>query len=122
MSATEDGKSQKAVKSRSIPGDSLCQNIPSLLDWLEEKEKEPDPEGCIPCDLATIAPWYRDLLKEKGYPELAARVNALAEGEHTSTEIARVLDEVKEAVKDEETGLELLAYDCMMQKYKEEEA
>jgi len=92
----------------------------ALSDWVKAQEESGDENLCPPCDLATIAPWYRDLLRKKGYSELAAKVEALAEGEHDAIEVALVLDEVRDSVEDEETKKELLLYDCMMQKYEEE--
>jgi len=98
----------------------MCQNILFLGDWVKAQEETPDAD-CPPCDIATIAPWYRDLLARKGYKELAAKVNTLAEGEHDVLEAAEVLDEVRESIQDdEETKRELLTYDCMMQKCEEE--
>lgn len=121
MDTAENGNTETAPKLRSVPGDPLCQNILPLADWVLDQEESGDPEACPPCDLATIAPWYRDLLEKHGYPELAAKVQALAEGEHDALEVAEVLDELKDLVENEEIGNELLLYDCMMQKYKEEE-
>lgn len=118
MDTTQNRSAEKTPKLRSIPGDPLCQNILPLTDWLETLGEDFD---CQACDLATIAPWYRDLLQKKGYPELAAKIQALADGEPTNAEVARVLDEVKETVQDGEVEQELVLYDCMMQKYKEEE-
>jgi hypothetical protein len=120
METTQIGETQKKPKVRSIPGDPLCQGILPLVDWVKKQEETQEAE-CPPCDLATIAPWYRDLLEKKGYKDLAAKVQALAEGEHDTLEVASVLDEVRESVEDEEIKLELTQYDCMMQKYVEEE-
>ena len=98
--------------------------IITMIDYDETKYEERQIERieeCLPCDISTIAPWYRGLLKKRGYKELAEKVNALAEGEPTNLEIAEVLDEVRESVKDDEdTKKELLTYDCMMQTYEEE--
>ena len=120
MATTENGDSQATPRLRSIPGDPLCQDLLPLVDWVKAEEASGE-DDCPPCDLATIAPWYRDLLVNKGYPELATKVEALAEGEHDLLEVASVLDEIKEAIKDDpEVERELLVYDCMMQKYDEE--
>lgn len=106
----------------SIPDDPLCGEVLFLTDWVQQQE-EVDERECIPCDLATIGPWYRDLLKKKGYEDLAAKVNTFADDPNPDPHrFAEVLDEVKEKVTDEETKRELLSYDCMMQKYDEEEA
>ena len=118
MHTEEDSGTQKQARVRSIPGDAMCQNILRLTDWVESQD---GPNDCTSCDLATIAPWYRDLLQNKGYPNLAAKIQNLAEGEHPDSEIASVLDEVKAGVHDKEVERELLLYDCMMQKYKEVE-
>jgi len=105
----------------SIPDDPLCGEILFLTDWVEQQEESGERE-CIPCDLATIGPWYRDLLKNKGYQELADKVNDFADDPSPDPhKFAEVLDEVKEKITDEDTRKELLAYDCMMQKYEEEE-
>jgi len=121
MAATENSKPE-AARLRSIPGDPLCQNILPLVHWVEAEEQS-GSDGCPPCGLATIAPWYRSLLAKKGYADLAAKVQSLADGEHEPSEVASVLDEIKDAVKDDEdVERELLLYDCMMQKYEEEES
>lgn len=104
---------------RSIPGDPMCQGLLPLGDWVRQQEESGDEDACPACDLATIAPWYRDLLQRKGYPELAARVQGLADEEDDAAKAAALMDEVKEAVQDEETQRELLGYDCMVQRYTE---
>lgn len=120
MDTAQDTDIKKVPRVTSIPGDKMCQNILFLSDWLEAEEEEAELD-CPPCDIATIAPWYRDLLAKKGYKEAAARIDALADGEHDALEVAGILDEVRESIKDdEETKNELLSYDCMMQKYDEE--
>ena len=120
MDTAQDSDTKKEPRVSSIPGDKLCQNILFLSDWVKAQEKNAESD-CPPCDIATVAPWYRDLLARKGYKELAAKVNTLAEGEHDVLEAAEVLDEVRESIQDdEETKRELLTYDCMMQKYEEE--
>lgn len=121
MATAQERKPEKTPELRSIPGDPLCQGFFSLVDWVKAQEESEDPVECPPCDLATIAPWYRDLLHKNGYPDLADRVQALAEGEHDAMEVASVLDEVREAVPDEEVKQELSLYDCMMQTYEESE-
>ena len=106
---------ESEAKVNSIPGDPMCQNILPLTDWVKSQAGD-----CPVCELATIAPWYRDLLQKKGYSELADRIQALAEGEHEPIEVASILDDVKAGVKDDkQVEQELLLYDCMMQKYKE---
>lgn len=117
MGTAQEGDTKKAPRVNSIPGDNLCQNILFLGDWVKAQEEA--EANCPPCDIATIAPWYRDLLLKKGYKEAAAKITALAEGEHDVLEVAQILDEVRESM-DEETKRELLTYDCMMQKYEEE--
>lgn len=123
MDTAQDSKienTENTPRLRSIPSDPLCQGILPLTDWVKSQEQSGE-ENCPPCDLATIAPWYRDLLQKKGYPELAAKIQALSEGEHDTIEVASILDEVKEGVRgNEEVEQELLLYDCMMQKYEEE--
>ena len=119
MGAAQDRGTEETTRLRSIPGDPLCQNILPLVDWVKRQEEVQETD-CPPCDLATIAPWYRDLLQKKGYTDLADRIQALAEGEPDTLEVARVLDEVRESVTDEEIKRELTLYDCMMQKYEEE--
>ena len=120
MEPAQNSGAQDKPKVRSIPGDPLCQAVLPLVDWVK-KQEEVQETDCPPCDLATIAPWYRDLLQKKGYKDLADRVQALAEGEHDALDVASVLDEVREAVEDEEVKQELTLYDCMMQTYEESE-
>jgi len=122
MDTATDSETEKKPRVNSIPGDPLCGEFLFLEDYVGQKLEEAKAKGveCLPCDISTIAPWYRDLLKKRGYKELAAKVDALANREVTNLEIAQVLDEVREAVKDDaETKKELLTYDCMMQKYEE---
>ena len=119
MEPAQNSGTQDKPRVRSIPGDPMCQAVLPLVDWVK-KQEEAQEIDCPPCDLATIAPWYRDLLDKKGYTELAARVQALAEGDHDTLEVAQVLDDVRESVPDEEVQRELTLYDCMMQKYEEE--
>ena len=119
MDTAQDSNTKKEPKVNSIPGDPLCGKVLFLFDWV--KEETAQGEECLPCDISTIAPWYRDLLKKRGYKELSKKVNALAEREVTNLEIAEVLDDVRESIKDDEdTKRELLTYDCMMQSYEEE--
>ena len=120
MDTATDSETKKEPRVNTIPDDPICGEILFLEDYVELKLEEAQGKECLPCDISTIAPWYRDLLKKRGYKELAAKVNALADGEHTNLEIAKVLDEVRESVRDDEaTQKELLTYDCMMQKYEE---
>jgi hypothetical protein len=120
MDRATDGNTKKEPRVNSIPGDPLCGKILFLSDWVKTQEEAAQGKQCLPCDISTIAPWYRDLLKKRGYKELSEKVNALAEGDPTNLKIAEVLDEVRESVKDEDTKKELLTYDCMMQTYEEE--
>jgi hypothetical protein len=121
MDTATDSNTKKEPRVNSIPGDPLCGKILFLSDWVKTQEEAAQGKECLPCDISTIAPWYRGLLKKRGYKELSEKVNALAEGEPTNLEIAEVLDEVRESVKDDEdTKKELLTYDCMMQTYEEE--
>lgn len=120
MDTAQDSNTKKE-RINSIPGDPLCGKILFLSDWVKTQEEAAQGKECLPCDISTIAPWYRDLLKKRGYKELSEKVNALAEGEPTNLKIAEVLDDVRESVKDDEdTKKELLTYDCMMQTYEEE--
>jgi len=120
VDTTTDSESRKEPRINSIPDDPLCGEILFLEDYVARKLEESKGKECLPCDISTIAPWYRDLLKKRGYEELAVKVDALADKEVTNLEIAKVLDEVRESVKDDEaTKKELLTYDCMMQKYEE---
>jgi len=121
MDTATDSNTKKEPRVNSIPNDPLCAKILFLSDWVKTQEEAAQGKECLPCDISTIAPWYRDLLKKRGYKELSEKVNALADGEPTNLEIAEVLDEVRESVKDDEdTKKELLTYDCMMQTYEEE--
>ena len=120
MDTATDSNTKKEPRVNSIPGDPLCGKILFLSDWVKTQEKAAQGKECLPCDISTIAPWYRGLLKKRGYKELSEKVNALAEGEPTNLEIAEALDDVRESVKDDEdTKKELLTYDCMMQTYEE---
>ena len=120
MATAQDPNTKKEPRVNSIPGDPLCGEILFLEDYVARELEKSEGRECLPCDISTIAPWYRDLLQQRGYTELAAKVEALADREVTNLEIARVLDEVRESLKDdEETRKELLTYDCMMQSYEE---
>lgn len=97
-----------------------CENTLPLAEWLTQVES--DPEGCAPCDLSTITPWYRDLLQEQGYGDLALQIEQVvgAEGEETDPRrLAETLDNIKGQVENEAVRDTLRVYDCMMQTYKD---
>lgn len=95
-----------------------CEGVRPLVQWLREEEQVDAP--CPPCDLSVITPWYRDLLMEQGYPELADRVQAFAEADNLDIrEVAKTLDDIKAAVGEEKVRKTLVLYDCMMETYEE---
>ena len=107
-------------KPLSTPDLTGCELVMPLVDWVEKEGQESE---CPPCDFSVIAPWYRDLLNEQGYPELAERImEVVPEGQDPDVlELARTLDDIKESVDNETVKGTLVLYDCMMQSYREEE-
>ena len=95
-----------------------CDNVKSLVEWAKEQQ---DIEGsCVPCDFSVIAPWYRDLLKEKGYEDLSERVDAIADTDQNPASVAETLDKIKEEVDNQNVKDNLTLYDCIMQSDREE--
>ncbi len=64
---------------------------------------------------AVIAPWYREMLRDNGYEDLAKKVDSLAEGEQDARSAAKILDNIREQVDDERVKSHLLLYDCTLQ-------
>lgn len=119
---TEDLQAQGPEAPLAAPDLTGCENVLPLTDWLSQVET--DPEACAPCDLAVITPWYRDLLSQQGYGELAQQVEAVvgSEGQEVDPRrLAETLDNIKGQVENEAVRDTLLVYDCMMQSYKEAE-
>ena len=99
-----------------------CELVKPLVDWVEAQEEQ--KWECPPCDFTLITPWYRDLLQEQGYPELAQRImEVVPEGQDPDVHVlAQTLDDIKESIDNETVKGTLVLYDCMLQTYKEEEA
>ena len=101
-----------------IPDLTGCENVLPLTDWLQVVEAA---KGyCPPCNLAVITPWYRDLLRDQGFPDLAARIDAFGENEPDPHDLVRTLDEVKEALDNATVKDTLRLYDCMLQSIQED--
>ena len=94
-----------------------CENIVSLTEWVEINSG--DGGVCVPCDFATIAPWYRDILIKGGEPALAERVDALGDADDDPLHIAEVLDSIKAEVQNDAIRSNLTLYDCMLQTHEE---
>lgn len=95
-----------------------CENVRPLVEWAEGAEE--DEDLCVPCNLSVIAPWYRDVLREAGYADLADEVHALADAEPDALGAARLLDEVKARVDNPIVRDRLTMFDCMAQSEKYE--
>lgn len=108
-------------KPLSTPDLTGCELVMPLVDWVVKREATEWP--CPPCDFAVITPWYRDLLQEQGYPELAQRImDVVPEGQDPDVKVlAQALDEIKESIDNETVKGTLTLYDCMLQSYTEEE-
>ena len=110
------------MKPLSTPDLTGCELVLPLVDWVEQREETEWP--CPPCDFTLITPWYRDLLQEQGYPELAERIlEVVPEGQDPDVKVlAQALDEIKESINNERVKSTLTLYDCLLQSYTEEEA
>lgn len=109
-------------KPLSTPDLSGCELVKPLVEWVDIQEAQ--EWECPPCDFALITPWYRDLLVEQGYPELAERIMQMVpegQGDPDVRVLAQTLDEIKESIDNERVKGTLVLYDCMLQTYKEEE-
>jgi hypothetical protein len=119
---TTEGVDTTTIEEPEVEELDCSQTLP-LVDYVAAAQA--DPEACVPCDLSVITPWYRDELKES-HPELAERVDALAEGpeggvtdENTGAwdiHVAETLDGVRaEVVEDEALTERLDHFNCLMQ-------
>lgn len=108
---------------RPLPAPDLdgCELVLPLVDWVEANK---DEEGqCPPCNFAVITPWYRELLDEQGYPELAQKILDLVPEGTEDPDIgvlAAALDEIKESVDNENVKGTLTLYDCLLQTHAED--
>ena len=112
---------QRPTTELAAPDLTGCETVIPLTEYVAKAEENPD--ACAPCDLAVITPWYSDLLKEQGYPELAQQIDGVVaqEGEETDIQkLAETLDGIKNSVDNENVKGTLILYDCMMQSYKED--
>lgn len=113
---TENVEATDLLKAADLTG---CENSVTLTEWVEQHL---DTEGyCAPCEFSVIAPWYRDVLQKGGESELAARVDALADSDQDPMHIAEVLDSVKADVQNEVIKSNLTLFDCMLQKYSDQQ-
>lgn len=94
-----------------------CEATLPLADYVRKMEE--DPEACAPCNLAVIVPWYREVLRQEGFGELAGKVDSLADGNPEPLDVASALDNIRESVQDGPVKRTLLMYNCMMQSYQE---
>ncbi len=92
-----------------------CNPIP-LKEWIDGGTEE----ECRSCLMGPVVEWYRDILDERGMPELAREIEQVAETA-SPAELAQKLDDVKATV-DEEVRNRLKDFDCAMQNYKPGEA
>lgn len=97
-----------------------CSIVLPMVDYV--KAMGDDPDACVPCGLAIVAPWYRDELAES-YPELSAEIAGIDPDNDTNLSVAETLDRVRAAVGDDEaTGERLDNFACRMQTFVNEEA
>ena len=107
---------QRPTTELAAPDLTGCDTVIPLTEYVAKVLE--DPEGCAPCELSVITPWYSDLLKEQGYSDLATKIDeAVApEGEETDIlKLAETLDGIKESVDNDNVRGTLVLYDCMMQ-------
>lgn len=93
-----------------VPGG--CDRVTPVSEFVARMEKL-DGE-CPPCTIAPLAPWYADMLRKKGYAELADEAER-AEDHDDARRIAETLDAIKGKVDDEVTRGTLVKYDCFIQ-------
>ena len=106
---TEESKLAQAVDSAVD-----CQNVPSMTDWLQADLDEGETE-CRPCVIGINGSWYIEELKEKGLPEVAARLENLEQnGEVEALRLAQEMDSIKEDV-DQSVRERLKELDCTVQ-------
>lgn len=77
---------------------------PVKLKPMEEWVKEGKAKECRPCLLGPVAQWYTEELKEKGHPEMAQKVEELAdntdiENPEQVLTFCQELDKIKETVE-----------------------
>ena len=87
-----------------------CANLKPMRDWISE-----DGPGCLPCRLGPTTQWYISELEEKGCPEDAAKLEALATGSDPLS-LCQEMDEIKGRVSPELRS-RLLDFDCATQSY-----
>lgn len=89
----------------------VCDKVLPLAEWVQKDEED----GCKPCFLAALVPWYMDVLKESGREDLAEMIEGAVKGEEVEPlQVARVLDRIKGEVK-EDIRERLVRLDCMAQ-------
>jgi hypothetical protein len=85
----------------------------SLVDWVNKQEKV---EGvCLPCGFSVIVPWYRNMLRDNGYKDLAKEVEQLGKQDDDARLAAQILDGVKQSVDNSIVESHLRMYDCYLQ-------
>lgn len=86
---------------------------------MEEWVKSADPAICRPCTLGPVTQWYHSELTEQGKPEMAKKLEELADGLDESSPDAMVilcktLDTIKSEVPPELRD-RLKEFDCEVQ-------
>ena len=85
----------------------------SFVDWVNKQEKV---EGvCLPCGFSVIVPWYRNMLRDNGYKDLAKEVEQLGNQDDNARLAAQILDGVKQSVDNSIVESHLRMYDCYLQ-------
>jgi len=93
-------------------GETVCgANLKSMTEWVKEKG-----ETCRPCVIPVTMEWYYSELKDKGWNDQAAKVEAAQEVGDIE-EVGKVLDKIKEEVTPEMRD-RLLEFDCATQQLK----
>ncbi|MDP2729118.1 MAG: hypothetical protein Q8O55_01390 [Dehalococcoidales bacterium] len=94
-----------------------CPNLQPMAEWI----KGETPDTCRPCTLTPVVQWYWQELKERGYEEitahLEAEINALEEdNDEQIMALCKDLDEIK-AGAPEDLRKRLEEFDCAIQSF-----
>lgn len=112
----------KAIASRAAvtvlekhPEDSACPNLLPMVEWIKGEE----PESCRSCIIGPVIQWYFLELKERGYHDSAAQLEAEIDVlEEDNVEqvkaLCKDLDDIKAAAP-EELRKRLEEFDCSIQ-------
>jgi hypothetical protein len=108
-SAVEEKPTQEEPKA--------CPNLLPMAEWI----KGDDPDTCRPCTLTPVVQWYYTELKEKGFTELAADLEAEVDVlEDDNVEQIKALCKDLDAIKAQvpaELRKRLEEFDCSIQSY-----